>query len=161
MAATPESIKVEPVAWLHPDAQAMRAQLSEELGARYLDRESIPNHLPREFFVDEVSVLFVAIARVQGLSIGHIALRRLGEEVELKNMYVARPLRGAGVAMRLLEAAETFAERRDVPRIILQTGDRQPEAVRFYLRMGYQRIPIYEPYQNLSYSNCFEKRFSN
>jgi GNAT superfamily N-acetyltransferase len=158
--ANSELVSVEPVAWLDPDARAMRAQLSEELGARYADREAIPNHLPREFFVDEATVRFAAVARIQGVPVGHIAARRLGDDIEIKNMYVTRSCRGVGVAEKLLEAAERFACSIGAPRIILQTGDRQPEAVRFYSRMGYRPIPIYTPYQNLTYSTCLEKQFS-
>jgi len=58
-------------------------------------------------------------------------------------------------------------------RIILQTGDRQPDAVRLYgctavrlygctavrlyEREGYTRIPVFPPYEWLSFSICMEK----
>jgi GNAT superfamily N-acetyltransferase len=43
-------------------------------------------------------------------------------------------------------------------RLILQTGDRQPDAVALYERVGYTPIPIYEPYiETIPNSFCFEK----
>ena len=52
---------------------------------------------------------------------------------------------------------ERIAAERGAQRLILQTGDRQPEAVTLYERIGYTRIPIYAPYLEISFSQCFEK----
>jgi len=41
---------------------------------------------------------------------------------------------------------ESRARDRGAKRRIVQTGDRQPDAVTIYERMGYERIEIYEPY---------------
>ncbi|WP_255359407.1 hypothetical protein [Frondihabitans sp. PAMC 28766] len=42
---------------------------------------------------------------------------------------------------------------------MLQTGDRQPDAVRLYERFGYTPIPVYEPYvEAIPFSLCYEKR---
>jgi hypothetical protein len=41
---------------------------------------------------------------------------------------------------------------------VLQTGDRQPEAVRVYETAGYERIPPLPAYRDLTYSRCFAKR---
>lgn len=154
-----ESAVVDQVTWRDPDARAMRDQLSEEMGVRYADREAIPGHLPPEFFVEESTVSFAAVARLQGLPVGHIAIRCLRSDLELKNMYVIRPCRGVGIADMLLDAAEAYARVQGASRMILQTGDRQPEAIRFYCRRGYMSIPVYDPYKVMPYSNCFEKRF--
>ena len=53
---------------------------------------------------------------------------------------------------------EAVARAAGARRLILQTGHRQPEAVHLYERVGYRRIPTYEPYvEALPNSICFEK----
>ncbi len=42
--------------------------------------------------------------------------------------------------------------------IVLETGDRQPEAVGLYESFGYERIPCYPPYDSRALSLCLEKR---
>jgi GNAT superfamily N-acetyltransferase len=61
------------------------------------------------------------------------------------------------VARGLLAAAERAARELGAARVILHTGDRQPEAIRLYEREGYTRIPIYPPYTSMTWSTCFEK----
>ena len=57
---------------------------------------------------------------------------------------------------------ETLARAGGAKRLILQTGDRQPEAVDLYERTGYERIEIYEPYVTaFAFSLCFEKQLSH
>ncbi|MGK8489463.1 GNAT family N-acetyltransferase [Nocardia asiatica] len=72
-------------------------------------------------------------------------------------MFVRPAHRGSGAAALLLAAAEDAARTAGRPRLILQTGHLQPEAVRFYERSGYHRIPIFSPYEVLPLSNCFAK----
>ena len=56
---------------------------------------------------------------------------------------------------------EGWARDRGAKRLILQTGDRQPEAVALFERAGYERIEIYEPYvTTFTFSRCFEKQLS-
>jgi hypothetical protein len=42
--------------------------------------------------------------------------------------------------------------------IVLETGDRQPEALGLYRSSGYAPIPCYPPYDSRALSLCFEKR---
>ncbi|MDF2989902.1 MAG: hypothetical protein K0S37_416 [Microbacterium sp.] len=42
-------------------------------------------------------------------------------------------------------------------RPILQTADRQPEAITLYERIGYHRIEIFPPYVRFPASRCFAK----
>ena len=41
--------------------------------------------------------------------------------------------------------------------IVLETGDRQPEALGLYASAGYERIPCYGIYATRTLSMCFEK----
>jgi putative acetyltransferase len=40
---------------------------------------------------------------------------------------------------------------------ILETGNRQPEAIMLYEKNGYNRIPNYGKYKGIKNSVCFEK----
>ncbi|MFI7693029.1 LLM class flavin-dependent oxidoreductase [Nonomuraea sp. NPDC049655] len=63
-----------------------------------------------------------------------------------------------GKARSLLAAAEEAAGALGARRVIPQTGDRQPDAIRLYEWEGYTRIPIFPPYTSMTCSTCFEKR---
>ena len=85
-----------------------------------------------------------------GTPIGHAALRRLpvGDVVEweLKRLVALPAARGRGVGTLLIAAVEADAVARGAERIVLQTGNRQPEAVALYEKLGYHPIPAYPPY---------------
>lgn len=154
----PPRITVTPVDYADPAAVALRRALDAEMAHRYADRMADPPTLPPAMNVEPGTVVYTAIAVTgDGLPVGHVTLRRAGEDVELKRMYVAPPYRGNGVAGALLRAAEKEARRRGAPRIVLQTGDRQPDAVRLYEREGYAPIPILPAYATLWFSRCFAK----
>jgi len=77
---------------------------------------------------------------------------------ELKRMYVVPESRGLGLGRRLLEALEEHATRFGYRALVLETGDRQPEALGLYRSAGYEPIPCYPPYDSRTLSLCFEKR---
>ena len=79
---------------------------------------------------------------------------------EVKRMYVAPEARGRGLGRRLLEELEGEARRLGYARVVLETGDRQQEAVGLYESTGYERIPCYPPYDSRELSICYEKRLT-
>ena len=161
---------VEAVAWDDPRAQALRGEMDAEIGPRYADRlEDVPAdvaaRLGSALAVDAESIVSTIIVRDAAHSpVGHAALRDLGgdftDSLEVKRVYVAPAARGTGVSRLLMAELERIAAERGARRLILQTGDRQPEAVTLYERIGYTRIPIYPPYLEISFSQCFEKPVS-
>ncbi|MFF4418232.1 GNAT family N-acetyltransferase [Streptosporangium sp. NPDC001559] len=152
-------VEVRAVGWDDIAAVALRGAMTEEMGARYADRVAgNPDYLPRGMNVEADTVVYTGVAYAGAdLPVGHVALRRLGDDLELKRMFVAPSHRGTGVARALITAAEEAARALGAPRIVLQTGDRQPDAVRLYEREGYTAIPLYAPYERLAGSHCFEK----
>ena len=174
MSSTPtftstESV-VEAVAWDDPRAQALRGEMDAEIGPRYADRlegvsADVAARLSSALAVNAESIVSTIIVRDAAHSpVGHAALRDLGGEftdaLEVKRVYVAPAARGTGVSRLLMAELERIAAERGARRLILQTGDRQPEAVTLYERIGYTRIPIYAPYLEISFSQCFEKPVS-
>ena len=74
-------------------------------------------------------------------------------------MYVIPDRRGSGVSVAILRALESDAQARGWERLVLETGVEQPDAVRFYEREGYTRIPNFGYYADSPISLCYEKRF--
>ena len=79
-----------------------------------------------------------------------------GDDVaEIKRMYATATVRGSGVSAALLTAVEDAARTHGMRRMILETGRRQPEAMRFYEKYGYQEIPSYGYYKDEPDSVCY------
>lgn len=77
--------------------------------------------------------------------------------VEIKRMFVRTDQRGQGIAQKILRELEQWAVELRYDSFILETGKRQPEAIRLYEKAGYIRIPNYGQYQNVENSVCMKK----
>lgn len=147
-------MKIEQVAWADPDATALRARQRAEIAERYGTPDSEPGVAPSAV---DVAAFFVAYED-GGTAVACGGLRDLGEGAgEIKRMYVAPPWRGSGVALKILRTLEDWARGQAWTRLRLETGDSQPDAVRFYTRSGYERIPNFGAYYGLKSSLCFER----
>jgi GNAT superfamily N-acetyltransferase len=80
--------------------------------------------------------------------IGCAGWRRHGDDAELKRMYTAAAARGRGLGRRLLATVEESARAAGRRRLILETGDRQPEAIALYQSAGYVRIADFGYYKD-------------
>ena len=77
--------------------------------------------------------------------------------VEIKRMFVEKLARKKGIATIVLEGLESWAKEMNYVTCILETGKNQPEAINFYIKCGYERIPNFEPYIGIDNSVCFLK----
>jgi GNAT superfamily N-acetyltransferase len=147
------------VDWNDPRAIAMRDAMDAEIQPRYAGRAVDPEASARALAVNPDDIVLTVLAiDPDGRPVGHAALRRLGPDLEVKRVVVLADARGHGLARRLMAYLENFAEARGARRLILQTGDRQPDAVALYRSLGYQPIAIYQPYTDaIPFSMCFEK----
>ena len=99
------------------------------------------------------------VVRDEGRAVGCGGVCRFDEtRAELKRMYVVPEARGRGLGRLLLVALEDEARRLGYDGIVLETGDRQPEALGLYASAGYERMPCYGVYATRALSLCFEKR---
>ncbi len=78
-------------------------------------------------------------------------------DLELKRVWVEPTHRGRGHSKAMMRVAEDAARRAGATRIILETGDMQPEANALYARMGYHRIDNYGEYADEPGSMCWGK----
>lgn len=144
-----------------PRAVALRRELDADLAARYAgfhgdepDERRRARARALALHPDEIVATLVAVAGET--SAGHVVLRRLGAEWEIKRLIVASPFRGRGIARALVWAAADAARADGARRVILQTGVQQPESIALYASMGFTRIPVYEPYvETMPRSVCF------
>lgn len=151
------AIIVTEVPWDDEDAVALRAAMAAEMRQLYDDRIDHDNGLPAGFSVSDGTAVYTGVAIIDGTPVGHVALRWVGDDLEVKLLYVTPEARGTGAATALLDRAEHVARTHGAARLVLQTGDRQPAAVRLYENAGYVAIPVFPPYDEIWFSLCFAK----
>ena len=88
------------------------------------------------------------VAVLDGELVGSGAWRSHGDDAELKRMYTAPAARGRGLGRRMLATIEESARAAGCHRLILETGDRQPEAIALYQSAGYVRIADFGYYKD-------------
>jgi GNAT superfamily N-acetyltransferase len=147
------SLDIRAVSFNHPDAIELRSQQRNEIAARYGRPDSEPGPAPT---ADDIAVFFVAYS--DGAAVGCGGLReRDATEAEVKRMFVLPGHRGAGVSVAILRRLEQFGAERGYARLVLETGTEQPDAVRFYEREGFARIPNFGYYADSAHSLCYAK----
>jgi GNAT superfamily N-acetyltransferase len=138
-----------------PISIALLAALNGELSARY-DEDPVGAEIPDGVVGPRGAFV---VAWLDGVPVGCGALRptQFENTAEIKRMYVHPDTRGKGVAGHMLAKLESLAMAFGYARIILETGTRQPEAIRLYEKHGYQQMGCYGPYDHDPLSVCFQK----
>lgn len=80
--------------------------------------------------------------------------------VEIKRMYVKPDYRGKSIGLYILRELELWAAELNYPTTILETGNKQPDAIRLYEKAGYTRIKNFGKYENVENSVCMSKDIS-
>lgn len=89
--------------------------------------------------------------------VGHAALRPFEGALEVKRVYVRIDHRGQGISKQLMLELEAMARERGVTSLILQTGNRQSEAIALYEKIGYVPIDRFGAYEPVPFFLCFGK----
>jgi GNAT superfamily N-acetyltransferase len=143
-----EEVDVRQVGYDDPVAGELVVAAMADLGQRYGgDGDGSPVD-PAEFTAPRGVFL---VAYLGGRPVGCGGWRRHegpGEVAELKRMYTAPGARCRGVARRMLAAVVESARAAGRTRMILECGDRQPEAIALYRSCGYQPIPHFGFYRD-------------
>jgi GNAT superfamily N-acetyltransferase len=152
-----EVLEIASVSPASPEARTLIDALDAELHERY---PGIPAHGLHERDVANPLVTFV-VGRFRGTPVACGATRPIEPGVaEIKRMYVRPEVRGHGFSKQILSALEDGARSSGVTRLIMETGNRQPEAVSLYRTAGYTPTAPYGEYVGNEFSRCFEKRLS-
>jgi len=81
------------------------------------------------------------------------------DAVEVKRMFVADEQRGKGIGAMVLQELERWAAELGYTRMVLEMGNRQPEAAILYHKLGYSIIPNYGQYIGMEETSiCMEKK---
>ncbi|MFK7903892.1 MAG: GNAT family N-acetyltransferase [Chitinophagales bacterium] len=101
----------------------------------------------------------VIIAYQNGTPVACGAFKEYDENtVEIKRMFLLENLRGSGIAYEVINELEYWAAELNYTHAILETGIKQPEAIRFYVKCGYCRIDNYGQYIGVNNSLCLKKK---
>lgn len=134
-----------------PDSEALRAEHAAELVERY-GFDSEPGSKPT---TDDIAVFLVA-RDADGAAVACGALRVVDPDtVEIKRMFVRRAVRGTGLGRGILAALEAEAAALGAARVVLETGDKQQEAIGLYENAGYRPIPCFGAYAGSAISLCY------
>jgi GNAT superfamily N-acetyltransferase len=132
--------------------------LIEALQAEYVVRYGGPDDTPvnpAQFAPPHGAFV---IGEADGAAVAMGGLRpHLDGAVEIKRMFVLPEARGLGFARRVLSALEDRARGLGATRVVLETGQRQPEAIRLYESSGYERIDGFGHYRDAPLSVSFAK----
>ena len=82
------------------------------------------------------------------------------DTIEIKRMFVKPEFRGSGLAKSILLEIEKWAIEKGYYRAVLETGIKQPEAIKFYSNLGYLRIENYGQYIGNNNSICMSKKLN-
>lgn len=106
--------------------------------------------------VDKIK--YVVVAYEDETPVGCGAIKEYdASSMEIKRMFVTPDGRSKGIATTVLIELENWARELSCTKCILETGKKQPEAIRLYTKNGYQPIPNYGQYADVENSLCFEK----
>ena len=90
------------------------------------------------------------VARVEGAAVGCGGVAFFDDFAEVKRMYVREAIRGEGVAQALLTHIEDATAAAGFSILRLETGVRQPAAIRLYERFGFRPCAAFEPYTTMA-----------
>jgi GNAT superfamily N-acetyltransferase len=141
------------------DSPASRA-LTAEVQREYVERYGGPDEGPIAAAEFEGPHGVFVVGYVGEEPVAMAGLRRHGEvgAVELKRMFVRPGWRGQGLSRVLLAEMERRAADLGAARVILETGQRQPEALALYRSSGYEPIAPFGYYAEAPLSVCLGKR---
>lgn len=153
----------------HPDAALLVAEVQAEYALLYGNADNAP--IDPDEFEGDAGTFLVAYLGDTDEFVGTAAWRRIptpaalggagrgGAEqaAEVKRMYVRRPFRRQGLARVLLAAVEESAREAGVRWAVLETGDKQPEAIALYRSSGYVPLEGFGHYAHTGRAYAFAR----
>lgn len=135
------------------DFRALVTELDKDLAIRDGDEHSFFAQFNK---IDLIKHVVVAYQDNEPIGCG--AIKQYDENtMEVKRMFVPLEKRGQGIASIVLKELEQWAGELGFDKCILETGIKQPEAIKLYEKNNYKRIPNYGQYADVESSVCFEK----
>ena len=146
------NLTIEPADVTSAESRELIAELWKELDELYGNELASAAEFP-----NPTSIIFV-IARQDGVAVGCGAIRpRSATIAEVKRVFVRQSSRGRGIARAIMHELEQLARAAGFNEIWLETGLRQPAAIRLYESRGYTRIADFGDYKDDPLSVCYAK----
>jgi GNAT superfamily N-acetyltransferase len=141
--AEPGPVRLREVGYADPVAQHLVERVQQEYVVRYGGRDAASVD-PAEF--SPPLGLFL-VAEAAGVPAGCGGWRAHDDgAAEIKRMYVEPAFRRRGIAAQVLAELERTAAAAGHRRLLLNSGERQPEALALYARAGYTPVAGYGVY---------------
>jgi GNAT superfamily N-acetyltransferase len=156
------SIEIRRIPYGTPAADLLLDQMDAEMGALYADlreaRDPEIDRLVRIALTVHPEEMIAAVGAFDAEElVGHAAVRPFEDALEVKRVYVREDHRGQGISKQLMFELEAIARERGVTSLILQTGDRQSEAIALYTKLGYVPIDRFGAYAPIPFFLCYGK----
>lgn len=137
----------------HTDFRELVAELDKDLKRRDGEEHAFFAQFNK---IDAIRHVVVAYQGDEPVGCG--AVKPYDEHtMEVKRMFVSPDFRGQGIASLVLQELENWCRELEFTRCILETGEKQPEAIRLYHKSNYRVIPNFGQYADVASSVCFEK----
>jgi GNAT superfamily N-acetyltransferase len=137
------------------DFQTLVSLLDKDLSIRDGDEHSFYAQFNK---IDQIK--FAVVAYLNEIPVGCGAFKKYDDEtVEIKRMFVREASRGKGIGVEILNELEKWAVEQKFRFAVLETGKKQPEAIRLYQKSGYELIPNYGQYEGVENSFCMKKKW--
>ncbi|MER5477048.1 GNAT family N-acetyltransferase [Streptomyces sp. NPDC002734] len=157
-------MNIRTVPFDHPDAVKLNDEVQEEYRRRYGDGGDATVLHPDDFRPPNGLFLIAYDEQDRPVATGGWRAQDENDEgnqdgdAELKRMFVIEQCRGLGLARRILALLEEDARAAGRTRMVLETGDQQPEAVALYGSSGYDRCGKFGYYRFHENSICMAKQ---
>ena len=137
-----------------PDFRLLITLLDKELNERY--GELMQSTYDRHNHI--INIDTVVLAYNNGVPAGCGCFKKYDDtSAEIKRMFVKGTERGQGIAYKILSELELWAKEHGFTHTILETGDKQHEAIGLYQKIGYAITANYGQYSDLATSICMRK----
>lgn len=147
----------------HPDAVKLNDEVQLEYIERYQDGGDHTYLDPTMFEPPNGLYLLAYDEQERPVATGGWRAMEKNEEgysdgdAEVKRMFVIREGRGQGLARRILGLLEENARAAGRTRMVLETGNKQPEAIGLYTSSGYTVCEKFGHYRTYDNSICMAK----
>lgn len=150
------AIKIEIESPLNDDAARLIEGSEAALREHYAEDECFSFTAAE---LDKPDIMFF-VARIDTQAVGCVALVNYESYGEIKRLYVPNLERGKGIAKRLMDHIEDYAQRVNLPLMRLETGEELAAAVAIYKQRGYHIRGPFGDYEAHPASLFMEKALS-
>lgn len=153
----PPSLKLRRTNSDDKDFHSLVERLNKDLLDRYGELQVFYNQFNK---IDNIPNVVIAYADAAPAGCGCFKKFDAGS-VEVKRMFVAEEHRGKGIGAAILNELEKWAKELGNDSVVLEMGNRQPEAAILYKKQGFAIIPNYGQYIGMEETSiCMKKELS-